>query len=85
MSSVALTNEHCSYKTRLALAVLSHSSGRGGGRKESARERIFCAYVHCMHPPGERVVVWKGKEAKRELLGASGSGEKGTPVEAGFD
>ena len=47
---------------------------------ESARERIFCAYVRCMYPPGERAVVWKGRKAKRELLGASGSGEKGTPV-----
>ena len=26
------------------------------------------------------MVVWKGREAQRELLGASGSGEKETPV-----
>ena len=26
------------------------------------------------------MVVWKGREAKKELLGSSGSGEKGTPV-----
>jgi hypothetical protein len=47
----------------------------GEGSQESARERIFCAYVHCMYPPGEKVVVWKGGEANRELLGASDSGK----------
>ena len=49
-------------------------------RKERARERMYFAYVHCMYPPGKWVVVWKGGEAWRELLGASDSGEKGTAV-----
>jgi len=43
------------------------TSGGGGGRKERARERMYCACLHCMHPPGKRV-IWLLQEHAKHLF-----------------
>ena len=43
------------------------TSGGGRGRKERARERMYCAYLHCMHPPRKRV-IWHLQEHAKHLF-----------------
>ena len=51
----------------------------GAGRKKSERGCPVDIYTACTHP-GKRVIVWKGREAQKELLGESDSREKGNPI-----